>query len=306
MLVGSVYEQERRFDLRVVLPPRAPRPDAIGDLVVHAADGRLVPLAELADIREEEGPTQVRREGLRRTVRVEVNLRGRDLVSWVEEAKEALAARADIPSQYEVTWGGQFENFERAQKRLALVVPMALGIIFAMLLGAFGNARYALAVFATLPMALIGGIAGLVMRGMPFSIPAAVGFIALAGVSVLNGVIIATATRDRLVAGAGLERAVVGASAHSLREVLTCATVAALGFTPIALSTGAGAEVQRPLATVVVAGIAFSTALSLFIFPGMLRIALRAPVVLSRDGSVLPAGDTPLPEAELHRADPSV
>ncbi len=272
--VGAVYEDERRFDLRVLLPPRAPSPDAVGDLVVRAADGSLIPLAEVAEVLEEEGPSQVRREGLRRTVRVEVNLRGRDLVSFVEEARAVVGAELDLPSAYEVTWGGQFENFERARQRLGLVVPLALLIIFAMLFGAFGDARYALAVFATLPFALIGGIVGLLLRGMPFSIPAAVGFIALAGVSVLNGVILATATRERLELGRSLDDAILDASSNSLRAVLTCAAVAALGFTPMAFSTGAGAEVQQPLATVVVSGIVFSTAMSLFLVPGILRIAL--------------------------------
>lgn len=272
--VGSVYEDQRRFDLRVLLPPRAPSPDAVGDLVVRSASGSLVPIAEVADVLEEEGPSQVRREGLRRTVRVEVNLRGRDLVSWVAEAQSKVAREVDVPSQYEVTWGGQFENFERARARLAYVVPIALAIIFAMLLGAFGEVRYALAVFATIPFALIGGIAGLLFRSMPFSIPAAVGFIALAGVSVLNGVILATAVRERLDRGAELDTAILDAAGHSLRAVITCAAVAALGFAPMAVSTGAGAEVQQPLATVVVSGIVLSTAMSLFLFPGLLRITL--------------------------------
>jgi heavy metal efflux system protein len=216
----------------------------------------------------------VRREARTRTVRVEVNLRGRDLVSWVTEAKAKVSKAVPIPSGYSITWGGQFENFERAQQRLAIVVPLALGIILGMLLWMFGNFRYAIAVFATVPFALTGGIFGLFGRGLSFSIPAAVGFIALAGVSVLNGVVIASAVRRHLDAGRPLFDAVVEGSFETVRAVLTTATVAALGFLPMAISTGAGSEVQRPLATVVIAGILVSTVMTLFLFPGVLSAVI--------------------------------
>jgi cobalt-zinc-cadmium resistance protein CzcA len=273
--VGSIYEGHRRFDLRVLVPPRSPTPEALGELFVEAADGSTIPLAEVATIEESEGPTQVRREALTRTVRVDVNLRGRDLVSWVSEARERVQKEVQLPSGYEVSFGGQFENFERAKKRLALVVPMSLAIIFGMLMWMFGNSRYALAVFAVVPFALIGGIAGLLARGLSFSIPAAVGFIALAGVSVLNGVVMANDVKRRIEHGTEVTLAIVEGAAHTARAVLTTGAVAAFGFLPMALATGAGAEVQRPLATVVVSGILASTFLTMFLLPGVLEIALK-------------------------------
>lgn len=273
--VGSIYEGSRKFDLRLVVPPRTSSPEALGELFVAATGGQTVPLAEVAKIEETEGPTQVRRVGLTRTVRVEVNLRGRDLVSWVQEAQRLTQQQVKLPSGYAIEWGGQFENFERAQKRLALVVPMSLAIIFGMLLWMFQSARYAAAVFAVVPFALIGGILGLIGRGLAFSIPAAVGFIALAGVAVLNGVVMAADVKRRVERGDILKGAIIDGAAHTMRAVLTTGAVAAFGFLPMAIATGAGAEVQRPLATVVVAGIAVSTLLTMFLLPGVLQIALR-------------------------------
>jgi heavy metal efflux system protein len=274
MPVGAIYEGQRRFDLKVLAPPRSPNAQALGELFVATAAGGSVPLSEIATIEETEGPTQVRREALTRTVRVEVNLRGRDLVSWVADARARVAARVRIPSGYTIQWGGQFENFERAKARLGLVVPMALAIIFGMLMGMFARARYALAVFAVVPFALSGGIFALVLRGLSFSIPAAVGFIALAGVSVLNGVVMASDVKRRVDAGTPTGDAIGAGAVHTMRAVITTGAVAAFGFLPMALATGAGAEVQRPLATVVIGGIALSTLLTLFVLPGVLQIAL--------------------------------
>jgi len=275
--VGVIYEEEKRFELRVIVPPRVPAPEALGELFVEAAGGTLVPLSEVAHIEQTEGPAQVRREDLRRTVRVEVNLRGRDLVSWVGEARAKVAEVVPMASGYEITWGGQFENFERARARLSMVVPLALVIIFCMLLWMFGEARLALAVFAIVPFALTGGIFGLLLRGLSFSIPAAVGFIALAGVAVLNGVVIANEVRNKVNSGWPVEEAVRDGAVYTARAVLTTGAVAALGFMPMAIATGAGAEVQRPLATVVVSGIAVSTLLTMFILPGLLQLLLRRP-----------------------------
>ena len=210
-------------------------------------------------------------------MRVEVNLRGRDLVSWVGEARQKVRDQVKLPASYEITWGGQFENFERAKNRLIIVVPMALVIIFGMLLWMFGDIRSTFAVFAVVPFALVGGILGLSLRGLAFSIPAAVGFIALAGVSVLNGVVLANEVKERMEGGWPLAEAVVEGSTHTMRAVLTTGAVAAFGFLPMALATGAGAEVQRPLATVVISGIAFSTLLTMFLLPGILQLVLRAP-----------------------------
>jgi cobalt-zinc-cadmium resistance protein CzcA len=216
----------------------------------------------------------VRREALTRTVRVEVNLRGRDLVSWVADARAQVAAHVRMPSGYTIQWGGQFENFERAKARLGLVVPMTLAIIFGMLMWMFSRARYALAVFGIVPFALSGGIFALVLRGLSFSIPAAVGFIALAGVSVLNGVVMASDVKRRIDHGMPFDDAITEGAVHTMRAVITTGAVAAFGFLPMALATGAGAEVQRPLATVVIGGIVLSTLLTLFVLPGVLRIAL--------------------------------
>jgi heavy metal efflux system protein len=272
--VGEIYEQQRRFDLRVLNPPAEPTAAAIGDLFVETAGGHTVPLREVVELGEGDGPTAVRRQDRERTVRVDVNLRGRDLVSWVDEAKRAVAEKFPMKPGYRVAWGGQFENFEQAQKRLAVVVPVAVAIIFGMLFWMFQNARLALAVFVTVPFALTGGMLGLLARGLTFSLPAAVGFIALGGIAVLNGVVIATEVRKRLVEGASLDDALVLGAAEVVRAVLTTAAVAALGFLPMAIATSAGAEVQRPLATVVIVGILLGTLVTLLVLPGILKIAL--------------------------------
>lgn len=273
--VGVLYEGPRKFELRLTAPPAEATAEGYGDLFVATQDHQLVSLSELGKLEDTEGPATVRREGFSRTVRVEVNLRGRDLVSWVEEAKALAVKELGLPGGYTLTWGGQFENFERAQARLAIVVPLALLIIFSMLVLTFGSVRMAIAVFSLVPLALIGGVVGLVARGMTFSLPAAVGFIALAGVAVLNGIVMATDVRRLIAEGVELEAAVVRGASHTLRAVLTTAAVAALGFAPMALSTGAGSEVQRPLATVVIFGIVGATVLMLAVFPGILRLMLR-------------------------------
>ncbi|MCC6750719.1 MAG: efflux RND transporter permease subunit [Deltaproteobacteria bacterium] len=293
--VGSIYEGQRRFDLRL-LTPVGSRPEDLAALPIEAADGRPIPLGEVARLEETDGPAQVRRENLERTVRVEVNLRGRDLVSWVREAQTTLAREAPLPSGYRVTWGGQFENFDRASRRLAGVSVIAALIIFGMLVVIFGNVRYALAVFGLVPLALAGGVLGLGVRGMTFSIPAAVGFIALGGIAVLNGVVTASAVRERIAAGASLAEGVALGARDTLRAVITTAAVAALGFLPMASSTGAGSEVQRPLATVVIFGIAFSLLLSVTVFPGVLRIFLE-----TRDARPTASADAPRIDSDAPR-----
>jgi cobalt-zinc-cadmium resistance protein CzcA len=285
--VGDVYESERKFDLRVLEPPTAATADAFGNLFVETARGDSIPLREVVTLSEGDAPTAVRREARRRAIRVDVNLRGRDLVSWVAEAKAKVAAAVDLPSDYTLKWGGQFENFERAQRRLALVVPLSMGIIFAMLLWMFQNLRLAAAVFALVPLSLVGGMFGLLLRGLSFSLPAAVGFIALGGIAVLNGVVVAGEVQRRVAGGEPVQSALCNGCAHTLRAVLTTATVAAFGFLPMALATGAGAEVQRPLATVVVIGMLFGTALALLVLPGLLWFALQGSSV--RDTHALPS-----------------
>jgi cobalt-zinc-cadmium resistance protein CzcA len=279
---GVIYEGPRRFEVRLISPPTENTRKGLGDLFVETGDGKQVSLDELGTLEDSEGPATVRREGFQRTVRVEVNLRGRDLASWVTEAKATVAREVPLASGYRITWGGQFENLERAQARLAVVVPVALAIILGMLLMTFGSLRVAASVFSLVPLALIGGAVGLLARDMIFSLPAAVGFIALAGVAVLNGVVMTTDVKKRLDAGEPLNDAVIHGASHSLRAVLTTAAVAALGFFPMAISTGAGSEVQRPLATVVIFGIVGATLLMLVVFPGILKFALNTrpdPVV---------------------------
>jgi cobalt-zinc-cadmium resistance protein CzcA len=209
------------------------------------------------------------REGLERRVLVEANVRGRDLVSYSNECKRRVAATVKLPPGYHLEWAGQFANFNRAKDRLLVVVPMALAIIFAMLFLMFGELRSVAAVFACVPLALVGGIVGLRLRGMPFSLPAAVGFIALCGVAVLNGVVMASEVNRRRALG---EHApFLDGAVAVMRPVLTTALVAAIGFFPMALSTHAGGEVQRPLATVVIGGILSSTMLGLLLLPVLLR-----------------------------------
>lgn len=292
--VGEIYEDERRFDLRVFVPPAQPNAEALSDLFVETERGDSVPIREVVSLEEGDGPSVVKRLDRERLIRVDVNLRGRDLVSWVAEAREKVASGITLPTGYRLEWGGQFENFERASARLALVVPAVIAVILGMLFWMFGSLRPAFAVFLLVPFATTGGMLGLLARGMPFSLPAAVGFIALGGVSVLNGVVIATATRRLMLDGNPVERAVEAGAAHSVRAVLTTAAVAGLGFLPMALSSSAGSEVQRPLATVVIVGIFFSTVLTLVVLPGLLTILLRGwkePVVESDDEVDLAAAE---------------
>jgi cobalt-zinc-cadmium resistance protein CzcA len=234
---------------------------------------------------------------MERRLRIEVNIRGRDLVSFVEEARATVSR--DVPlaagSGYRLEWGGQFENFERATARLAIVLPLSLAIIFGMLFLTFGSARYAIAVFSGVPFALIGGVLALAARGMAFSIPAAVGFIALCGIAVLNGVVKASEVQRRLASGEGLEHAVTEGSVTVLRAVLLTATVAAIGFLPMAISSSAGSEVQRPLATAVMGGVVSSTLLGLFVLPGLLRIFLGG---LAAETQSAPAGELTTSPAE--------
>lgn len=278
---GTIFEGERRFDLMLLLPPAELTPESMGELLVAADNGQLVPLASVATIRETEGPAVVNREGLQRRVLVEANVRGRDLVSFVKDAQAQVAAKVKVPPGVRVEWGGQFENFSRAADRLGLVVPIALVIIFGMLFMMFGDMRLASAVFVGVPFALVGGVLSLVLRGLDFSIPAAVGFIAVAGIAVLNGVVIASEVRNRIQAGVPTRDAIFYGCRSVLRPVITTALVAAIGFLPMATSTRAGAEVQRPLATVVIGGIISSTILCLMVLPVILRMLLREQDIAS-------------------------
>jgi cobalt-zinc-cadmium resistance protein CzcA len=276
---GKVFEDTRRFDVTLLLPPPRPDPESIGEVPVGTSSGLIVPLSQVAKIQMREGPATINREAFERRLLVESNVRGRDLVSYVNESRAKVEAKVKVPQGYHLVWAGQFENFTRAKNRLALVVPVALAIIFGMLFLMFGELRTVICVFACVPLALVGGIIGLALRGLPFSIPAAVGFIALAGVAVLNGVVMASELQRRLRGDGNNGNPYVESAVAVLRPVITTALVAAIGFLPMALSTRAGAEVQRPLATVVIGGILSSTLLSLFVLPTLLKLlAKRRPL----------------------------
>ncbi len=266
--VGEVVEGNRRFTLQVRFP-QSQRTSAadVSNLRVGDKEGHFIPLAQLADVVEEDGPAQISREGGQRRISVEVNVRGRDLAGFVAEAQKKVGDAVQIPSGYQLEWGGQFEQLESASQRLMIVVPVALTLIFVLLYINFQAVMPALLIFLNIPLAATGGVVALLLRGMPFSISAGVGFIALFGIAVLNGIVLVTYIRELRRDGLDLGSAVERGAHVRLRAVLTTALVASLGFIPMAISHGAGAEVQRPLATVVIGGLITSTLLNLFLLP---------------------------------------
>lgn len=262
---GTVVEGDRRFPIVIKLDPRFTlEPEALGAIPVPGPRGRTIPLDQLARLEVETGLAQISRENGQRRVVVEANVRGRDLVSFVHQAREEVAEVIG-PGMFPV-WGGEFENFERARSRLLVVVPITLAVILVLLFAHSGSAEQAMLVFLNVPFAVTGGVAALVLRGMPFSISAGVGFIALFGIAVLNGLVLLSRV-SQLREQLPLYEAVVEGSLDRLRPVLTTALVAGLGFLPMAFGHGAGAEVQRPLATVVIGGLVTSTVLTLLVIP---------------------------------------
>ena len=271
--VAELREGQRRFPVAVRIDPaRASDLAAIGRLLVAAPDGTQVPLAQLARIYTDTTPSTIQREWARRRIVVQTNVRGRDIASFVAEVRRRVAAEARLPPGYSVGYGGQFEHLERAQRRLLVVVPLAIALVFALLYATYGRARDAVRVFTGVPFAALGGVVALTLRGMPFSISAAVGFIAVSGVAVLGDMVLASTIRRALDAGVAPHVAVRAAALERLRPVLMTALVAALGFLPMALSRGVGAEVQRPLATVVIGGLVSSTLLTLVVLPALYSI----------------------------------
>lgn len=267
--IGQILEGDKRYDLIVRVPEEVRSdPEYISDLPVKLANGESVPLSSLAKVEYVFAPAQISRESGKRRVVVQLNVKGRDLAGFVARAQRAIRDEVKLDEGYYITWGGQFEKLSQANARLMIVVPITLAIIFALLYLAFGSIRQALMIFSGVPLAITGGILALWIRDMPFSISAAVGFIALSGVAVLNGVVMISAInqlrQERNISAA--EAAHSGAVGR-LRPVLMTALVAALGFIPMALNTGIGAEVQRPLATVVIGGIVSSTLLTLLVLP---------------------------------------
>ncbi len=274
---GVVFENERKFDLVVRLAPAYRQDVDLNNLFVSAPDGHLVPLGEVARVHYTEGPMQISREQAQRRIVIGVNVRERDVASLVADIEQALGQELELPPGYFVTYGGQFENLQAAQARLMVAVPVALALIFLLLYFTFGKIKYALMIFTAVPMSAIGGVWALWLRGMPFSISAGVGFIALFGVAVLNGIVlIAHFNRLRYERGmSDLKEVIVTGARERLRPVIMTATVAALGFLPMALSTSNGAEVQRPLATVVIGGLITATLLTLFVMPALYWLVNR-------------------------------
>jgi cobalt-zinc-cadmium resistance protein CzcA len=275
---GLIFEGDRRFPI-VVRLPEAVRQDipALENLPVpvpheDGEGGAFVPLKEVATFRLSEGPNQISRENGKRRVVVQANVRGRDIGSFVIEAQQKLDQQAKLPPGLWLDWGGQFENLVAAQNRLMIVVPACFFLIFMMLFTALGSAKQALLVFSGVPLAISGGILTLFLRDMPFSIPAAVGFIALSGIAVLNGLVMITYINDLVKKGMQPREAIVEGALTRLRPVLMTALVASLGFVPMALATGTGAEVQKPLATVVIGGLITATLLTLIVLPALYKM----------------------------------
>ncbi|GAB3329970.1 CusA/CzcA family heavy metal efflux RND transporter [Larkinella ripae] len=289
---GLVYEGERRFDLVVRLAGENRR--SINDvqrLTVASADGPPIPLSEVATVELMPGPNQIQREDAKRRLTIGFNVRGRDVESVVTELQQKINQQIKFPTGYYVTYGGQFENLLDAQNRLQVAVPVALGLIFLLLFLTFHSMRQALLIFTAIPLAAIGGVLALWLRGMPFSISAAVGFIALFGVAVLNGIVlIAEFNYQRRNGVSNLQQAIFQATRIRLRPVLMTAMVASLGFLPMALSNTAGAEVQKPLATVVIGGLITATLLTLLVLPVLYFLVEQR--FGQRDQSLIPTAKT--------------
>jgi len=266
---GQVYENERRFDL--VLRLKQNRRDDLSDLkqlMLTNAQGEMIPLEQVAEVSIEDGPNQIQREDAKRRITVAFNVRDRDVQSVVEEVQAKIEKQVKLPPGYYVQFGGQFENLTEAKNRLMIAVPVALLLIFLILYFSFGSIRYGLLIYSAIPLSAIGGILFLWIRDMPFSISAGIGFIALFGVAVLNGlVLINEFNRKKTELEMDVTQLVLDGTASRLRPVLMTAAVASLGFLPMALSTSSGAEVQRPLATVVIGGLFSATLLTLFVLP---------------------------------------
>lgn len=266
---GLVYEGQKRFDLVVRLSEQSRQSiEDVRNLYVTAANGNQIPLAQVADVEFKMGPNQIQREDAKRRIIVGFNVRGRDIASVVEEVQQKIGGQVKLPTGYYVTYGGQFENLQKAQARLSIAVPAALLLIFVLLYFTFGSIKQSILIFTAIPMAAIGGVLSLLLRGMPFSISAGIGFIALFGVAVLNGIVLIIEFNQLKKEGMeDLNEIVLKGTAIRLRPVLMTALVASLGFLPMALSSSAGAEVQKPLATVVIGGLVTSTLLTLVVLP---------------------------------------
>ncbi|WP_419596874.1 efflux RND transporter permease subunit [Thiolapillus sp.] len=283
MEAGQVIQGNERYDIYVRLA-KAYRQDVetLRQLVLQAPGGAWVRLGEVADVVIESGPPQIRRDDVQRRVVIQSNVEGRDMGGLVTELRQRIATEVNLPPGYSVVFGGQFENQQRAQQRLMIVVPLSLGLIFLLLYFAFHSIGQAMLIMLNVPLALIGGIAALYFTGQYLSVPGSIGFIALFGVAVLNGVVMVNAINQNVEAGEAMQDAVYQGALSRLRPVLMTAAIAALGLIPMLLSHGVGSEVQRPLATVVVGGLASSTLLTLFVLPVLYKLFSRGVQQASR------------------------
>ncbi len=250
--------------------------------MLQAPGGAWVRLGEVADVVIESGPPQIRRDDVQRRVVIQSNVEGRDMGGLVTELRQRIATEVNLPPGYSVVFGGQFENQQRAQQRLMIVVPLSLGLIFLLLYFAFHSIGQAMLIMLNVPLALIRGIAALYFTGQYLSVPGSIGFIALFGVAVLNGVVMVNAINQNIEAGEAMQDAVYQGALSRLRPVLMTAAIAALGLIPMLLSHGVGSEAQRPLATVVVGGLASSTLLTLFVLPVLYKLFSRGVQQASR------------------------
>ncbi len=268
-ITGQVYESERRFDMVVRLNNQGRQNlSDVQNLLIPTSTGQQIPLQQIADVQIKDGPNQIQRENAQRRITVGFNVRGKDVQSVVTQLQTKIAQRMKFPPGYYITYGGQFENLVAAKKRLSIAVPVSLLLIFIMLFFVFHSLGESLLIFTAIPLSAIGGVFSLYLRGLPFSISAGVGFIALFGIAVLNGIVLLTEFNYLKREGMHdiLQRIITGTTTR-LRPVLMTASVASLGFLPMAMSTGAGAEVQRPLATVVIGGLITATLLTLLVLP---------------------------------------
>jgi cobalt-zinc-cadmium resistance protein CzcA len=276
--VGEVREDQRRFDLVVRLPERyRSDPEAVRRILIPTASGERIPLERLARVRQIEGPSTITREWQRRRIVVQCNVRGRDVGSFVEEARDRILEEVELPPGYFLEFAGQFEHMERARLRLSIVVPLALTLILFLLYTSTGSLRDALIIFTGAPFATLGGILSLWLRGMPFTVSAGVGFVAVSGVAMLAGLVLVSTIRRLVEGGAELSAAIEESALVRLRPILMTTLVASLGFVPMAVNTGVGAEVQRPLATVVVGGVISANVLTLVVLPAIYRLLGRRP-----------------------------
>lgn len=279
---GVLFEGDRRFDIVIRLPPKVrENPQAIGNLPIplhqHKNSDKkatYIPLKEVASLEMTEGLNEITRENGKRVIIVQANVRGNDLGSFVSKAKEKISTQLKIPPGYWLDWGGQFENLLSAKNHLMIIIPLCFSMILALLYSSLKSIKEAFIVFSGVPMAVTGGILAIWLRDMPFSISAAVGFIALSGIAVLNGLVMLTYINQLSTSGMPLEKAIFDGALTRLRPVLMTALVASLGFVPMALATGTGAEVQKPLATVVIGGLLSSTLLTLFVLPALCKLFL--------------------------------